>query len=90
MHDTLSKLPEQENHCHILQFVSEQGWGFCRIDQPFHNLEVGTLQIFLDDYIDCHPGVEIDYIHGAEVVTDLGSKTGILVLFATHGEERFI
>ena len=38
-------------------------------------LAVGTLQAFLDSYVQDHGG-EIDYIHGDEVTDELGSKPG--------------
>lgn len=40
------------------------------------NLEVGTLQAFLDSFLKDNAGVEIDYIHGADVVSNLGNKSG--------------
>ena len=39
-------------------------------------LEVGTLQSFLDEYLNSLPDARIDYIHGAEAVTRLGSQKG--------------
>lgn len=38
---------------------------------PCSNLPVGTLQSFLDRYVATHEGVEIDYIHGVDVVENL-------------------
>ena len=35
-------------------------------DSPSHALTVGTLQIFIDEYVKSHPGVVCDYIHGEE------------------------
>ena len=35
-------------------------------DDPAHALTVGTLQIFIDEYIKSHPGVVCDYIHGED------------------------
>ena len=43
------------------------------IKNPSSNLAVGTLQKFLDDYIRKYGG-KIDYKHGEEVTTRLGSQ----------------
>jgi len=43
---------------------------------PDHNLPVGTLQEFLDHYIQDHPEVEIDYVHGDDVLDKLASEPG--------------
>ena len=40
---------------------------------PDAQLEVGTLQNFLDAYLKEHPG-RIDYIHGSDVARNLASK----------------
>lgn len=69
-------LSDGKGSCHRLPFVSEQGLGVLRVDAPQLTLEVATLQQFLDDYQNHHPGVRIDYIHGSEAVTRLGSQSG--------------
>lgn len=43
------------------------------LSQPPHALTVGSLQIFLDEYLKSHPG-ECDYIHGKESVRTLALK----------------
>ena len=43
------------------------------IKNPKSNLTVGSLQIFLDEYINKNGG-KIDYIHGENVVSDLSAK----------------
>lgn len=43
--------------------------------QTSSNLPVGTLQQFLDAYIEENGG-RVDYIHGAEVVEELSAQTG--------------
>lgn len=40
------------------------------IKNPCHTLAVGSLQIFIDEYLKAHGG-EVDYIHGEEVVLSL-------------------
>jgi len=60
----------------VINFVSNQGNGLIKIKKPVHNLAVGTLQAFIDDYIARHQGVEVDYIHGTNAVVDLGCRPG--------------
>jgi hypothetical protein len=57
-------------------FISPEKCGVIYITQPTSNLPVGTLQLFLDDYLKINSAVKIDYVHGEEVVTDLGSQPG--------------
>jgi len=61
---------------HAIPFVTEKGYGVLKVYNPKLTLEVGTLQSFLDDYLSRLPEARIDYIHGAEAVTRLGSQKG--------------
>ena len=45
------------------------------IENPKSNIPVGSIQIFLDEYLENHQG-KIDYIHGYETTKELGSKEG--------------
>lgn len=45
------------------------------IENPKSNITVGSLQIFLDEYLKNNKG-KIDYIHGDEVTREFGSKDG--------------
>jgi hypothetical protein len=46
---------------------------FCISNAP-HALPVGTVQIFLDEYIKAHPEAEVDYIHGEDEVVAIAKK----------------
>ena len=64
--------------CMVLTDSSEQA--VCL--NPSHTLTVGTMQRFLDEYIQAHPGVRIDYVHEAEQVKKLAKEAntvGILL-----------
>ncbi|MCX7709571.1 MAG: DUF1015 domain-containing protein, partial [Clostridia bacterium] len=50
--------------------------GVLVVERPRHNLAVGTLQTFLDDYLKENSQSKVDYIHGEDVVESLGSKEG--------------
>ena len=45
------------------------------IENPKSNIPVGSIQMFLDEYLKDHKG-KIDYIHGDDVTKELGSKEG--------------
>lgn len=45
------------------------------ISNPKSNIAVGSIQIFLDEYLKNHAG-KIDYIHGDEVTKEMGKKEG--------------
>ena len=60
---------------HRVLWVAPGEYGLIRLSNPKRNLEVGNLQAFLDEYLDGKDS-ELDYIHGEDVVEDLGSKVG--------------
>jgi hypothetical protein len=57
-----------------LPFVLEGRYGILTVQNPKSNIEVGTLQSILDELLKNNTNIEIDYIHGDNVVTELGSK----------------
>ena len=61
---------------HILPFVAKDCFGFAVIENATHNLEAATLQEFLDKYLEQNKNVKIDYIHGDDIVTNIGVKEG--------------
>lgn len=73
---SLPALRRQAEDTHIIEFVTATGCGIIEIQKPLQNLAVGTLQTFLDVYAVNNGMVEVDYIHGDQVVTELGSQPG--------------
>ena len=58
------------------------------ISNPKSNIPVGSIQIFLDEYLKNHKG-KIDYIHGDEDTKELGSKennAGIILESMAKGD----
>jgi hypothetical protein len=51
-------------------------FGVLECANPSSNLPVGTLQIFLDAFIKSGGAEKIDYVHGADVMAQLGSLPG--------------
>jgi hypothetical protein len=72
---------EETRGIHRFGFVTEKNTGIVKVAKPRHNLAVGTLQEFLDRWLKDHPEVEIDYVHGEEVVWGLGAKPGNIGFF---------
>lgn len=66
---------------HVIPFITEDYCGMVVVENPKFNLEVGTLQCFLDEFVKTHSSIKIDYIHGDEVVKTLGSKKGNIGFF---------
>lgn len=51
-------------------------FGLLQIARPTSNLPVGTLQTFLDSFMQEAKAQKLDYVHGNEVVVKLGAKQG--------------
>lgn len=66
---------------HLLPFILEGIYGLLSISNPQSSLEVGTLQSVLDELGRSGTSIEIDYIHGEQVVTELGSKKSHMGFF---------
>ena len=58
---------------HQITYVLPGKKGVITVPHPTAQLEVGTLQTFLDRYLEEHGG-KIDYIHGEDVVEQLASQ----------------
>lgn len=67
---------ETDEDMHKFSFVTKDKSGVITIKHPKANIPVGTLQVFLDEYLKNNPKVKIDYIHGTEVINNLSSKDG--------------
>ncbi|NMB97798.1 MAG: DUF1015 domain-containing protein, partial [Clostridiaceae bacterium] len=70
------KIRSSNKGSHILPFVSKEALGIIEVENPIHNLDVATLQEFLDKYLEQNKKAKIDYIHGDDIVTNLGTKEG--------------
>ena len=77
-----------EGEGHVLRYVHAGGEGAVTIPSPKAQLEVGTLQPFLDQYVKSK-GVRIDYIHGEDVARQLGRQPGNLAfLLPAMGKDQ--
>ncbi|NMB89863.1 MAG: DUF1015 domain-containing protein [Chloroflexi bacterium] len=71
--------------------VSPAGFDVVTIRKPTSNLPVGTLQNFLDGWIQEGGAGKVDYVHGLDVVTRLGKEPGNLGVYlpAIQKEDLF-
>ena len=53
-----------------------QAYGIVEIKNPSTNLPVGTIQVFLDQFLKSGGAEKIDYVHGADVTANLGGLPG--------------
>ena len=72
----ISKIALSNPKCHHIGLVSPDGYELVTIQKPTANLAVGTLQAFLDGWMKVGNAEQIDYVHGDDVVFDLGSHPG--------------
>lgn len=68
------EIPENSPERHIIRFVHHEMDGYLWAEKPCYNLDVATLQHFLDDYMKNNSAVEIDYVHGDDIVQRLGRQ----------------
>lgn len=69
---------EKKTNCHILPFIIEGRYGLLTLGNPPSTLEAGTLQIIIDMLLRDFPAAKVDYIHGDQIVAELGSKKGCM------------
>lgn len=65
---------EAPDGTHVIPVIIEGKKGLIMVKHPVAQLEVGTLQNALDILLKQTEGASIDYIHGEQVVNELGSK----------------
>lgn len=66
----------QSNGLHRFGLVTSTATFVVTVQNPSANLPVGTLQPFLDQWLKMGGASSIDYVHGDEIVSNLGSQNG--------------
>mgnify|MGYP001765526690 FL=1 len=79
--EDFTPIPQKVADTHRISFVTRDSCGVISIGRPSHSLEVGTLQNFLDRYMQERTEVKIDYIHGVETVRGLASRPDTVGFF---------
>ncbi|MCW8929953.1 MAG: DUF1015 family protein [Gammaproteobacteria bacterium] len=65
---------------HVIPFNDATGYGYIQIENPVFTLELATIESFLNDYLEANGG-KVDFIHGDDVVNELGVKEGNMGFF---------
>jgi hypothetical protein len=74
--EVMAMVDRQKGSPHRIGLVTSAGFGAIEVFDPDSNLPVGTLQNFLDHFMEEKGAREIDYVHGTEPVVRLGTKSG--------------
>lgn len=74
--DMTAAVDAQQGSPHKVGVITADGFGVMEISNPDSNLPVGTLQNFLDVFLEEGGAKEVDYIHGTGTVLQLGKKRG--------------
>ena len=67
-----------------IQWFSGKDSGEIAIPHPVHRLTIGTIQTFIDGYVQRHPETVVDYIHGKDSLKALAAQPNA-VGFLTDG-----
>ena len=72
----IQQVNAQSGNNHLFGLITASGYQVVTVDSPVSTLPVGTLQEFLDSWLKSGGAGSIDYVHGDEVVCDLGALKG--------------
>ena len=73
---------------HHIPYISGTERGLLSIAEPSFQLEVASLQAFLDRYLDAHPRARLDYIHGEGVLEQLAAEPDSIGFFLPTMDKR--
>jgi len=74
--EVMTTVDGQKGSPHRIGLVTAAQFGILEVFDPDSNLPVGTLQNFLDRFLEEKGAREVDYVHGTEPVVRLGRKSG--------------
>ncbi len=73
---------------HHIPYISGTERGLLSVAEPSFQLEVASLQAFLDRYLDSHPRARLDYIHGEDVLEQLAVESDSIGFFLPTMDKR--
>ena len=73
---------------HHIPYISGTERGLLSIAEPSFQLEVASLQTFLDRYLDAHLRARLDYIHGEDVLEQLAAEPDSIGFFLPTTDKR--
>ncbi len=86
--EMMTAVDDQQGSPHKIGVVTPAGFGVIEVTDPDSNLPVGTLQNFLDVFLKGGGAKEVDYIHGADTILQLGKKTGSMGFYLPAMNKR--
>jgi hypothetical protein len=72
--EMMEAVDAQHGSPHKVGVIRPSGSGILEVSDPDSNLPVGTLQNFLDVFMEKGGAKELDYIHGTDTIIQLGKK----------------
>jgi hypothetical protein len=74
--ELMSMVDGQKGSPHRIGLITSAGCRVLEVFEPASNLPVGTLQEFLDSFMEGKGARQVDYVHGTDPVIRLGSGSG--------------
>ncbi len=72
--EMMETVDDQRGSPHKIGVIMPTGFSVMEVSDPDSNLPVGTLQNFLDVFMEEGGAKEVDYIHGTDTIIQLGKK----------------
>lgn len=73
---------------HHIPYITGTERGLLSLAKPNFQLEMASLQAFLDSYLDAHPRARLDYIHGEDVLEQLAAEPDSIGFFLPTMDKR--
>lgn len=73
---------------HHIPYISGAERGLLGMAESSFQLEVASLQVFLDRYLDAHPRARLDYIHGEDALEQLATGRDRIGFFLPTMDKR--
>ncbi|MGL1903693.1 MAG: DUF1015 domain-containing protein [Fibrobacterales bacterium] len=74
--ETMVSAINAKNGYHKFAFNTASKKAYVSILNPKHTLDVGSVQLFMDEFLAQNPKTTVDYIHGIDTTVELGNKEG--------------
>jgi hypothetical protein len=79
--DMVERIDQESGFRQTVGMITAEGYTVVNIANPTCNLAVGTLQEFLDSFLKNGGAEKIDYIHGDQIVTQVGRQPGNMAFY---------
>jgi len=76
MPSLMAAVDESASAGHLFGMVTREGPRLIEVIKPGDNLPVGTLQKFLDYFMEIQGAAKVDYVHGTQILVEKGKETG--------------